>query len=477
VRLIDSLATTVPLAEIFSDDSLLQAMLEFEVALARVEGRLNIIPQSAAKAIAQAAKPGSFNAAAIAEQTFKAGTPAIPLLKELTARVRANAGAAGGFVHWGATSQDVCDTALVLLLKKAQPVIESDLERLEQALLRISEQHAKTVMVGRTLLQAAPPTTFGVKAAGWFAAIRRGKRRVNASFKEALVLQFGGASGTLAAFGNQGMQVGQALAQELHLEYPEAPWHTHRDRLAALVCACGVLTGSLGKMARDISLLMQTEIAEVMEPSGANRGSSSTMPHKQNPVGCIATLAAAVRVPALVSSFLSAMVQEHERALGGWQAEWPVISGVIQATGLASSAMAEVAKGLAVNAAQMRANIAGNEAVFAERVVMLLGKKLGKDVVHKLLEEAMRKSREQKLKLREVLAQVPEIKENLDTDTLREIAEPEQYLGAAEEFREGLLGGLRGTQQRKSHRRASTKKQNLTTEITEEHRRNQKKRP
>jgi 3-carboxy-cis,cis-muconate cycloisomerase len=440
VRLIESLATTAPLADMFSDHSLLQAMLEFEVALARAEARLNIIPQSAAKAIAAGAKTGSFDASAIARQALSAGTPAVPLVKELTAQVRAQAPAAAGFVHWGATSQDVCDTALVLLLRKAQSVIECDLHRLEAALLRLSDEHANTVMLGRTLLQAAPPTTFGLKAAGWLAAIHRSRKQLAAAFAEALVLQFGGASGTLAALGDKGVQVGQALAQELHLGYPEAPWHAHRDRLANLVCACGVLTGSLGKMARDISLLMQPEVAEAMEPAGEDRGGSSTMPHKRNPVGCVAALAAAVRVPALVSGFLSAMVQEHERALGGWQAEWPIISGVIQATGLACSAMAETAEGLTVNADQMRANIAVNGAVFAERVVMLLGKKLGRDVVHKLLEQAMRTSRERKLRLGDVLSQIPEVKQNLDPATLREIDFPEQYLGVAEEFRQRLVG-------------------------------------
>jgi 3-carboxy-cis,cis-muconate cycloisomerase len=439
VRLIDSLATTQPLAEVFSDHSLLQAMLEFEVALARAEARFNVIPPAAAEAIAAAARASNFDAAAIASDALRAGTPAIPLLKELTARVRAKDSAAAGFVHWGATSQDLCDTALVLVLRKAQSILESDLERLEQALLRLTEEHAGTVMLGRTLLQAAPPTTFGLKAAGWRAAIDRGRKHLSGGFKEALVLQFGGASGTLAALDDQGLKVGQALADELHLGYPDAPWHTHRDRLAMLVCACGVLTGSLGKMARDISLLTQNEIAEAEEPSGENRGGSSTMPHKHNPVGCSATLASAARVPALVSSFLSAMVQEHERALGGWQAEWPIISAVIQATGLAAGAMAEVAEGLKINVSKMRANIAAHESIFAEWAVMLLGAKLGRDVAHKLLEEAIRKSNQQKLKLSDALAQMPEVKDLVDPAILRELDVPEEYLGVAEEFRKRLL--------------------------------------
>ena len=441
MRLIESLATSGPLAEIFSDHSLLEAMLQFEVALARAEARLKIIPQTAADAIATVVQAADLDAALIAGQTLLAGTPAIPLVKELTALVRTKAPTAAGFVHWGATSQDVCDTAMVLVLKKAQSILESDLERLEHALRRISQEHAKTVMVGRTLLQAAPPTTFGLKAAGWLAAVHRSRERLHATFTEALVLQFGGASGTLAALGDKGIEVGQALGEELHLGFADAPWHAHRDRLAALICNCGVLTGSLGKMARDISLLMQTEVAEVMEPAGEERGGSSTMPHKRNPVGCSAALAAAVRVPALVSSFLSAMVQEHERALGGWQAEWPIVAGVFEATSLACAEMAEVAEGLTVDAAQMRANLAEHSLIFAERAMMLLGEKLGRDVARTLVEDAVQKSRKEKLTLGEALAQMPEVNGHIDPATLREMDVPEKYLGVAEEFRKRLLSG------------------------------------
>src|SRR5207244_1207204 len=194
--------------------------------------------------------------------------------------------------------------ALVLLLKRAQAIINADLQRLEQALRNLSEQHKDTVMLGRTLLQAAPPTTFGLKAAGWLAAIHRSRNRLNQSFKEALIAQFGGASGTAAALDEHRLAVGQALADELKLGYPEAPWHAHRDRLAALVCACAVLAASLGKMARDISLLTQNEIAEVLEPGSAGRGGSSTLPHKNNPIGCAVTLAQAARFPCLAASFL-----------------------------------------------------------------------------------------------------------------------------------------------------------------------------
>src|SRR5580765_141388 len=269
VRLIDSLATTAPLAELFSDDSVLRAMLDFEAALARVEGKLGIIPRAAAATISAVARTASLDASAIAAATPQSGTPAIPFLRALTESVREQNLAAAGFVHWGATSQDLCDTALVLLLQKAQAIFEADLRRLERALQRLSQRHRRTAMLGRTWLQAAPPVTFGLKAAGWFGAVHRGHQRLTAAFADCLVLQFGGASGTLAALGKDGPRVAQALARELKLACPDAPWHTQRDRLAALVCACGVLAGSLGKMARDITLLAQNEIAEVAEPASA----------------------------------------------------------------------------------------------------------------------------------------------------------------------------------------------------------------
>ena len=296
-RLIDSLATTDALAEVFSDQSVLQAMLDFEIALARAEASVGVIPKSAADGIAAAVKADGFDVASLVRETLRSATPGVPLVKALTERMRAKNPEAAGFVHWGATSQDVADTALILLLKRAQPMISSDLARLETALRKLSEQHKGTVMLGRTLMQAAPPVTFGLKAAGWLGSISRGSKRLDAAFGDTLIVQFGGATGTLASLGEKGPAVANALAKELGLGCPDAPWHTHRDRLATLVSTFGVVTGSLGKMARDISMLMQNEIAEVAEPIGQGRGGSSTMPHKHNPVGCTVTLAAAHRVP------------------------------------------------------------------------------------------------------------------------------------------------------------------------------------
>ena len=442
-RLIESLATSEPLAEVFSDMSVLQAMLDFESALARAEASVAILPKSAAEGIAAAAQAYEFDIQALSLAMFRAGTPGIPLVRALTEKVRTRHPEAAGWVHWGATSQDVADTALVLLLKRAQTIIAGDLERLEKALIALSRQHKATVMLGRTLMQAAPPVTFGLKAAGWLGAVGRGSRRLESAFGEALVLQFGGASGTLASLAEKGTVVGRALAGELGLSYPEAPWHTHRDRLANLVCCCGVLTGSLGKIARDISLLMQSEVAEVAEPGGEGRGGSSTMPHKRNPIACALALAAAERVPGLVASFLSAMLQEHERAAGGWQSEWPTIASIVQSTGTAASSLAEIVEGLSVDPARMRQNIANTRGlIFAERAMMLLAAQLGRGAAHRLLEDTIQKSIAQNKPLSRLLAELPEVSSRLDRSALDQLEIPEQYLGSAEEFREALLNSI-----------------------------------
>lgn len=441
-RLIDSLTTTAPLAGIFSDESVLQALLDFEAALARAEAFAGTIPQSAARAIETAAKAANFEAAPLAAEFLRAGTPGIPLVKALVAKVGVSNEGAARYVHWGATSQDAADTALVLLLKRAQPVVAADLTHLEKSLIALSEKHRDSVMLGRTLLQAAPPVTFGLKVAGWLAAMRRCRARLDASFAESLVLQFGGASGTLAALGDKGLEISRAMARDLGLALPDAPWHAHRDRLAALIVACGVLTGCLGKMARDLALLAQGEVAEASEPAGAGRGGSSTMPQKRNPIASAIALAAANRVPGLVAAFLAGMIQEHERGVGGWQAEWPTVAQVIQSTGVALASMAEAAEGLHVNVVQMRENIAATKgAVFAERVSMLLAASLGREQAREILEGALRRVELQRRKLGDVLAENPEVARLIDAKILRELETPESYLGVAEILRQRLLAG------------------------------------
>lgn len=421
-RLIDSFATTAELASLFSDAAVLAAMLRFESALAEAQARLGLIPSSAADAIA---KVDSLDPASLAEDARHSASLAIPFVAALTARLREIDPAAAGFVHWGATSQDVLDTSLALLLRGSQPVLARDHARLQSALRTLSDQHAATVMLARTLLQPAPPITFGYKAAGWFGAVERSWRRLSQAFGEAIQLQFGGAAGTLAAYGPHGPDLAAELGRQLDLPVPAAPWHAHRDRLAALLVQCGVYSGSLAKIARDIALLMQPEIAEVSERGGT----SSAMPNKRNPSGSVVTLAAATRVPGLVAAFLSAMPQEHERAAGGWQSEWPIVAGIIQATGSALASLAATVEGLTIHPARMRANIeATHGAVFAEKAAMLLAPRLGRTAAQQRVAEAAPANT-----LRDGLAGV------LSPGELQTLDEPEDYLGAAETFRRRLL--------------------------------------
>jgi 3-carboxy-cis,cis-muconate cycloisomerase len=435
-RITDALGTTDALTDIFADASAVQAMLDVEAALARAQSALGVIPGEAGAAITRAAVAGDFDAAALARAARASGTVAIPLVSALTARVRSIDPDAARFVHWGATSQDIVDTALVLLLERACAVMEGDHEGLTAALRALSDRHAGDVMLGRTLLQPAPPITFGLKVAGWFAAEQRSWTRVQRARRDAIVLQFGGASGTLAALDEQGLAVAAELARELGLSCPDAPWHAHRDRLAALVAAWGIHAGVLGKMARDISLLMQFEISEAREPGGA----SSTMPHKQNPAGCVVALAAASRLPGLTATAFFGLVQEHERSVGAWHAEWPTTVDACQATGAALAAMRQVAIELTVDPARMRANLdATNGAVFTERVMMRAAPALGRDVAHALLKDALAKARASGASLGEALRGAPAIAGLLSDDELRSMDDPHEYLGAAETLRRRLL--------------------------------------
>jgi 3-carboxy-cis,cis-muconate cycloisomerase len=438
-RLIDSLATTDALAEVFSDRSILQAMLDFEAALARAEAKTGVIPSRAAGAIAAAARVEDFDAAVIAREARECGTVSIPLVRALTVRVAAADAGSARFVHFGATSQDVADSAIVLTIARARATLAADHARLERTLRQLSDSHASTVMLGRTLLQPAPPITFGLKVAGWLAALGRGWRRVDSSIDEAAMLQFGGASGTLAALGDRGLAVSRALADDLGLRNPEAPWHTDRDRLAALVSACGVYTATLGKIARDISLLMQDEVGEVAERGGG----SSTMPHKRNPAGCAVALAASTRLPGLVAAFLSGMAQEHERGVGGWHAEWPTLAATMQTTGSALAALADAVEGLSVHPDRMRANIEKtNGAIFAERAVMLMTPGMGKESALGLVSQALAQSRETGQSFREALMAMPEVARAIPAAVLATIDAPEDYVGAAEILRVRLLQTL-----------------------------------
>ena len=437
-RLLHSLGSTEELMDVFSDESVLGAMLAFESALARVQARLGMIPQSAADVIGRIAVADGWDAARMVSEARRHASLAIPVVNALTARVAGCDETASRFVHWGATSQDVVDSAMMLLLHRAQNVLAADHARLERSLRAMSDEHAQTVMLARTLLQPAPPITFGYKVAAWYGAVHRSWRRLCGAFAEARVLQFGGAAGTLASYGGRGPALAHELAQELGLPPCDAPWHAQRDRLAALVTACGVYTGALGKIARDVALLMQAEVGEAAETGGG----SSAMPNKRNPSGCAIALAAATRMPGLVAAFLTGMVQEHERAAGGWQAEWETAAAVVETTGSALAAVAAVIGGLNVFPGRMHANLSATwGTVFAEQAGMLLAAKIGRESAHDLLAQAARHALESGRLLQDILRQNDETASLLTAEQLEAIGRPEDCLGAAEEFRRRLLEG------------------------------------
>ena len=350
------LSTSETLAA-FSDHNFVDAMLRFEAALARAQAAEGLIPESAAHSITGSCKVELFDVAKIVRDSGRAGSVAIPLVKSLKEAVGVFNAEAVAFVHFGSTSQDVIDSAMALVTREAVALVEADLAKAAQALLAHAKRHAATPILARTLMQPASVTSFGLKCASWAAPLVRSRARLAEAARRALQLQLGGAVGTLAQMKGQGPAVRRRMAAELELGDPGATWHTQRDEWIALGCELGLMVGSLGKIAKDIALMGQYEVGEVAEPTEPGRGGSSAMPHKRNPVASMVALAAAQRAPQRVAALLAAMPQEHERALGAWQAElgeWPQL--LMSAHG-SVRALAGALPGLQVDAARMRANI------------------------------------------------------------------------------------------------------------------------
>jgi len=435
MELFDHLFRSEEAEKIFSSRACLQGMLDFEAALARAEARAGVIPSSAATAIAAKCKAELFDGAALADGAKLAGNLAMPLVKALTAAVAHTDRDAARYVHWGATSQDAIDTGLVLRLREALKSITRDLDRLATGLSKLAAKHRSTIVVGRTWMQQALPTTFGAKVAGWLDALGRHGERLQQTQRRALVLQFGGAVGTRAALGERGSEVAKNLAEELRLESPELPWHSHRDRVTEVATTLGLCVGTLGKIARDIALHAQTEIGEVFEPSGQGRGGSSTMPHKRNPVTSAVVLSAATRVPGLVSTMLSAMPQEQERGLGGWHAEWETLGDIVRLTAGALQQMAETAPRLEIDAERMKQNLEVTRGlIYAEAVTMALAKEIGKAEAHQLVEAASGRAIKQKRHFREILSDDSQISKHISKGALAELFDPHNYLGEAEAY-------------------------------------------
>ena len=435
MELFDSLFRCEEVERALSSQACLQGMLDFEAALARAEARAGVIPSSAAMAIAAQCKAELFDVGRIALAAKTAGNAAIPLITELTHRVAQTDNEAARYIHWGATSQDAIDTGLTLQLRQALQIINTDLDRLTTALAKLATEHRSTLMVGRTWMQQALPTTFGFKVAGWLDAVTRARARLRETEQRSMVLQFGGAVGTLAALSTKGPEVARYLAEDLRLPLPTLPWHAQRDRVAELAGALGICAGTLGKIARDISLLAQTEIGEVHEPAGDGRGGSSTMPHKRNAITCAVVLSASMRIPALVSTVLSSMVQEHERGLGGWHAEWETLPEIVSLTGGAMRHLAEIVPRLEVDTERMRHNLEVTRGlIYAEAVSMALATKLGRAPAHELAEAACRRAQSKNEHLRDVLVRDEKIKSQLSSKELDDLFDPRKYLGSAEKF-------------------------------------------
>jgi 3-carboxy-cis,cis-muconate cycloisomerase len=431
-RLLDPLFTTDAMREIFSDRRRLQGMLDFEAALARALARAGVAPESAVEPIVAECSADHFALDVLAREAALAGNLAIPLVKALTAAVANSDAKAAGFVHWGATSQDAIDTGLVLQLRDALDLMQRELSQFSSTLARVAETHQATLLAGRTWLQQASPVTLGLKVAGWLDAVHRHQARIAHARNEVLTLQFGGAVGTLAALGEKGPSVAVALASDLKLKVPSIPWHTHRDRFAEVATALGLLAGTLGKIARDISLLAQTEVGEVLEPAGTGRGGSSTLPHKRNPVGSAVVLAAATRVPALVSVMLTAMVQEHERGLGGWHAEWETLPQIFLLAAGALAHLTHVVDGLDVYEEHMTHNLGATHGlILSEAVAIALAKDIGRSPAHQLVEHAAHRALESGRPLRDLLLEDQEVRTHLSPADIDRLLDPKTYTGSA----------------------------------------------
>src|SRR3989442_11997385 len=380
-----SLSTELMLATV-SDRAWVQAMLDVEAALARAESRVGVIPPTAAENVASHCRVDEFDVAQIGRAAVRNANPVMPLVNALRAAVPKEAAA---FVHHGATSQDILDTAMMLIARRGLELILADLERAAAAAATLADRHRATAMAARTLLQQALPTTFGLKAAGWLVAIVEARSVLARVAQTRLAVQFGGAAGTMAALSDRGLEVSRELAAELTLAEPTVPWHTARGRVVEVATALGIAAGVAGKVALDIVLLAQTEVGEVSESTVAGRGSSSALPQKHNPVDAIEILAAVRGINAQVAVLLGAMVQEHERAAGAWQAEWPAFAETLRLAGGAASRLASLLAGLQVDPERMRRNLdLSGGTIMGEHVVMLLGERVDPVMARALVDTA-----------------------------------------------------------------------------------------
>jgi 3-carboxy-cis,cis-muconate cycloisomerase len=425
--LFDGVLARGPVAAAVSDSSWLQAMLDVEAALARAEAAAGVVPAEHAEAIAAACRAEDFDAGALGEQAAASGNPVVPLARALSERV---GGEAARSVHRGATSQDILDSAAMLVARRALGPLLDDLRGAADAAARLAAEHRATPMAGRTLLQHAVPVTFGLKAAGWLTALDAATARLDEVRSRRLSAQLGGASGTLAALGDDGPAVLAGMARELGLAEPALPWHTDRGRIAELAGALGGAAGSVAKVAGDIVLLSQTEVGEVREEA-EGRGGSSTMPHKRNPVAAISARAAARQAPGLVATLLACMDHEHERAAGAWHAEWRPLTELLRSTGSAAAWVRDSLEHLVADPERMRQNLDSTDGLpLAERVSQALAPALGREAAHDLVAEAAREDRP----FAEALDARDAVRSELGEGGAAALLDPAGYLGSAEAF-------------------------------------------
>ncbi|WP_237214501.1 class-II fumarase/aspartase family protein [Falsiroseomonas oryziterrae] len=425
---------------ILDERGALARMLEVEAALARAQARLGLIPAAAAEAISAAADVDRLDMAALAAATRNMGFPTVGLVKQLSALAGPEA---GRWTHYGATTQDILDTALVLQLRAALDLMGADLDRLIAALAALARAHRGTVMAGRTHAQQALPITFGYKVALWLDPLITMRERLVQLRPRVLRLQFGGAVGTLASLGTDGPRVAAELAGELALPLPAIPWHVARDGIAELGCWCGLLGGALAKPASDILWLMQSEVGEASEPAAPGKGGSSTMPQKRNPIGCEYVIVQARGAQALVPQLLGAMLHEHERGAGAMQLEQLALGQALLLTHGALATLIPIAEGLVVDAARMRRNLdAGGGLIMSEAVMMGLAPHLGRGVAHDVVHHACEAAIAQGLHLRDALAREPRVTAVLDAAGIARLTDLAGYLGSAKAFTDAVLARL-----------------------------------
>ena len=427
-----------------TDRALLEAMVEVEAALLGALADVGLAPSAAADELAGALGSGGLelDLDELGRATGEQGTPIPGLLRALRRQLSDTAAA---HLHKGATSQDVIDTAVMLVAGRALDGMLVDLAAAADACASLVERWRDAIAPGRTLLQQALPVTFGLKAAHWLSGLDGAVAELRAIRERELAVQFGGAVGTLANLGDRGLEVGDRLAERLGLPAPPLPWHAIRLRPARVATALGATLGLLGKIGRDVVLLAQSEVAEVAEAGGEGRGGSSTMPHKRNPVGAIGLVACAQRGPGLVATMLAAMVQEHERGAGGWQAEWDTLLELLRLTGSSASIARELLAGLRVDPEKMRADMdLTGGLVMSESVAAALAPSLGRSDAQDLVEKAARRSVESGREFREVLLEQPAVSDGLGEDRLDAALDPAGYLGVTAELIDRALAGHRG---------------------------------